>query len=226
MKHLAISLSQFESPTTHVQDLEQWDLSGDLAARWLDGLRKEVSNRTVFDLCAGNGILGLGALAIGASSVVLVDIDHERSRCSVRNAGRLNAKVIQISSSWEELGLRPEIQNLEEGAVVVATCHIDQPAEWTSDSSVVIMNPPFGTSIRGSDRIPIEAACAMKPRLIEIMHSRQANHVESLILSNGYSTERRFNAKFELPRQADYHNSERSQTDVSVWRCMPQKSML
>ncbi|GEM_PF-3141401 len=191
----------------------------------MDGIREDIEGRTVFDLCAGNGILGLGSLTIGSSSVVLVETDSERSRCSARNAAQMNAKVIEISTTWNELGTNPVVQDIEEGTVVVATCHIGGPAEWTMNESVVLMNPPFGTVIRGSDRAPIEAACAIEPRIIEIMHSRQATHLETLMESGGYSAERRFNAEFDLPRQADHHVSERGHTDVSVWRCVPQRSM-
>ena len=184
-----------------------------------------IEGRTVFDLCAGNGILGLGALAIGSSNVILVETDPERSRCSTINAEKVSGKVSEIRTTWSELGTNPVVQDMEEGAVVVATCHIDGPAEWTMNESVVLMNPPFGTVIRGSDRAPIEAACAMEPRMIEIMHSRQSTHLKALMEAGGYLSERRFNAEFDLPRQAEHHVSERSYTDVSVWRCVPQRSM-
>ena len=185
-----------------------------------------IQGRTVFDLCAGNGILGLGALKIGSSSVVLVETDSERSRCSARNAEKVSEKVIQIHTTWDQLGTHPAVQDIDEGTVIVATCHIDGPADWTMNEALVLMNPPFGTVIKGSDRVPIKAACAMKPRIIEIMHSRHATHLRPLMESGGYIVERRFNAEFDLPRQAEHHVSERSHTDVSVWRCVPQRSML
>ena len=185
-----------------------------------------IQGRMVFDLCAGNGILGLGALKIGSSSVVLVETDPERSRCSARNAEKMSEKVREIETTWRQLGTHPVIQEIEEGSVIVATCHIDGPAVWTMNEAVVLMNPPFGTVIKGSDRAPIKAAWAMKPRMVEIMHSRHATHLKSLVESSGYLAERRFNAEFDLPRQAEHHVSERSHTDVSVWRCVPQRSML
>ena len=78
-KHLAIRLSKLTAHPCKDVLLEQYATEGDLAAYWmlavdqLDGFEGKV----VVDLGAGNGILGIGALLLGAAQVVFVETDEE-----------------------------------------------------------------------------------------------------------------------------------------------------
>ena len=59
-------------------ELEQYTTDGDLAARWLADISAFddlTEGCTVADLGAGNGVLGLGALAMGAGRAILVEAD-------------------------------------------------------------------------------------------------------------------------------------------------------
>ena len=61
-KHLAIELSKLEPHPCNSVELEQYATEGDLAAFWLLAIDQldNLENKSVLDLGAGNGILGLG----------------------------------------------------------------------------------------------------------------------------------------------------------------------
>ena len=81
-------LSGLEQTQSQSVNLEQYSTDGDLAARWLT----DISNfgdlkegYSVADLGAGNGILGLGAMLLGASRVTLIEIDQAACETAKNN---------------------------------------------------------------------------------------------------------------------------------------------
>ena len=125
-KHLAMNLSKLQPhPCTDVL-LEQYATEGDLAAYWLlavdqlDGFE----GKTVLDLGAGNGVLGLGALMLGAAKVVLVETDADALDVLRQNVNGLGPALAQRA------------------VVKQATLGIDEIANEGVD--IVMMNPPWG----------------------------------------------------------------------------------
>ena len=91
-KHLAMALSKLTPHPCADVSLEQYATEGDLAAYWmlavdqLDGLE----GRRVVDLGAGNGILGIAALMLGAEHVVFVEVDDDAETVLQRNINGLD----------------------------------------------------------------------------------------------------------------------------------------
>ena len=89
-------------PLSHPCDsveLEQYATDGDLAARWLADIAAfgDLSEGCkVADLGAGNGVLGLGALAMGAGRAILVEADE--AACDVAKS---NAESMGFADSVE-----------------------------------------------------------------------------------------------------------------------------
>ena len=82
-------LSGLEQIQSQSVDLEQYSTDGDLAARWLT----DISNFgdlqegcSVADLGTGNGVLGLGAIALGAGRIVLIEVDRAACETAQHNA--------------------------------------------------------------------------------------------------------------------------------------------
>ena len=69
-------------------ELEQYATDGDLAARWLTDISTFGDLHegcSVVDLGAGNGALGLGAMALGAGGAILIESDAEACQIAESN---------------------------------------------------------------------------------------------------------------------------------------------
>lgn len=62
----------------------------------------ELAGRTVLDVGCGSGILGLSAIALGASQAICVDVDQEAIDVTVENAAR-NALSARVDASTTDL---------------------------------------------------------------------------------------------------------------------------
>ncbi len=130
-KHLAISLSKLAPHPCENVGLEQYATEGDLASYWmlavdeLDGFEE----KSVADMGAGNGILGIAALLLGAARVVFVETDPSAITVLEDN----------IASLHTDLQAKAE--------VVCATVGVDDvPLDGVD---IIVMNPPWGVSEKG-----------------------------------------------------------------------------
>ena len=92
VRRLAILLSGLEQTQSPLVELEQYSTDGDLAARWLTDISTFGDLHegcTVADLGAGNGVLGLGAMALGAGRTVLIDSDQNACYTAQSNAEKM-----------------------------------------------------------------------------------------------------------------------------------------
>ena len=194
-------LSGLEQLQSQSVELEQYTTDGDLAARWLADIAAfgDLSEDcTVVDLGAGNGVLGLGALAMGAGRAALVEADQ--AACDVAKS---NAESIGFADSVE---------------VIQATLGSD-PVDLGS-ADVVISNPPWGRQTHRADRPFLEAMIdAAAPA--HLLHSAEATHIQPLFENAGWSTERYGDADFALPAAYSHHSRKRGRTRAAFWRLTP-----
>ena len=182
-------------------ELEQYTTEGDLAARWLADIAAFgdlTEGRTVADLGAGNGILGLGALAMGAGRATLVEADQ--AAC---DAAKSNAESMGFSDSVE---------------VIQATLGSDKVDLRSAD--VVISNPPWGRQTPKADRPFLEAMIAADAPS-HLLHSAEATHIQPLFEDAGWSAERYGEADFALPAAYSHHSRKRGRTRAAFWRLVP-----
>ena len=201
VRRLAMMLSGLEQLQCPSVELEQYATDGDLAARWLTDISTfgdlHQESRVV-DLGSGNGILGLGALALGARSVILVDSD--KSACDVSQ------------SNAEKMGF------IDSTIVIQARIGIDPIGLASAD--VVISNPPWGRQSPKADRPFLDEI--LSNRLpTHLMHSAEASHIEPLFESQGWFVERYGEADFSLPAAYSHHSRQRGKTRAAFWRLTP-----
>ena len=199
-KHLAIKLSKLTPHPCENVALEQYATEGDLASYWmlavdqLDGFERS----TVVDMGAGNGILGIGALLLGASEVVFVESDPTA----------LEALEANIDSLDDELRARARIPP--------ATVGLDEvPLEGVD---IIVMNPPWGVQREKADRPFLEAAFASKATSIHVLHSDRATHLEPMAKEHGWWAETVLRTEFRLPATYEHHAQRKGKTDVKCWR--------
>ena len=196
---LLSGLEQLQSPSV---ELEQYAIDGDLAARWLTDISTfgDLHNGCrVADLGAGNGVLGLGALALGAGWATLVEADQ--TACDTAQS---NAENMGFSDSVEMI-------HVSIGA-----------APFELDSfDVVISNPPWGRQSPKADRPFLDAILAARVSS-HLMHSAEATHIEPLFEEHGWFVERYGEADFSLPAKYSHHSRQRGKTRAAFWRLTPQ----
>ena len=201
VRRLAIQLSKLKPHPSKSVDLEQYSIDGNLAARWLadiSGFGDLHADYSIADLGTGNGILGLGALAMGARKALLVEADHAACEIAKSNA--------------ESLGVLNSVE------VIRATIGSD-PVDL-GQVDLVISNPPWGYQTPKADRPFLEAilaACVTS----HLMHSAKATHIQPFFKEAGWTVERYGEADFALPAAYDHHSRARGRTRASFWRLTP-----
>ncbi|MEE3113828.1 MAG: methyltransferase [Candidatus Thermoplasmatota archaeon] len=201
VRRLAMLLSSLSGHPSGSVELEQYTTDGDLAARWLADIATYgdlTEGCTVADLGAGNGVLGLGALAMGAGWAMLVEADQ--AACDV------------AKSNAESMGFAESVE------VIHATLGSD-PVDLGS-ADVVISNPPWGRQTLGADRPFLEAILSTGAPA-HLLHSAEATHLRPLFEDAGWSTERYGEADFALPAAYSHHSRQRGRTRAAFWRLAP-----
>ena len=126
-KHLAIELSKLTPHPQHSANLEQYATEGDLAAFFVLAVDQldSLTNKTLVDIGAGNGILGIGCGIVGASNVVLIEADSTVAKVAIQNSTKVMAKYsVNINTINCMIGVD------------------ESPKKFPCD--IVIMNPPWG----------------------------------------------------------------------------------
>ena len=199
-KHLAIKLSKLAPHPCKDVSLEQYATEGDLASYWmlavdeLDGFEQS----TVVDMGAGNGILGIGALLLGASKVIFVETDP----------AALDTIETNIDALEKDLRGRAELWP--------ATVGLDElPLDGVD---IIVMNPPWGVQREKADRVFLEAAFGSKAASIHVLHSDKATHLEPMAREQGWWAEVVLRTEFRLPPTYAHHAQRKGKTDVKCWR--------
>jgi len=198
---MAMFLSGLEPHPSNSVELEQYTTEGDLSVRWLSDIvafGDLAEGCTVADLGAGNGVLGLGALAMGAGRALLVEADQ--TACDV---AMLNAESMGFADSVE---------------LIQGTLGSD-PVDLSS-VDVIISNPPWGRQTPRADRPFLEAMIAAETPA-HLLHSAEASHIRPLFEEAGWSTERYGEADFALPAAYSHHSRQRGRTRAAFWRLAP-----
>tara|TARA_Y100001980_G_C14485470_1_gene263285 strand:- start:38 stop:691 length:654 start_codon:yes stop_codon:yes gene_type:complete len=199
-KHLAMKLSRLSPHPCREVALEQYATEGDLAAYWLLAIDQldGIEGKVVADLGAGNGILGIGALLLGAKHVLFVEADEDAMAVLKTNLASLD----------EKYSSRAELQNASIGRDEI-------PLNGTD---LVVMNPPWGVQKARADRPFLETAFASPADAVHLLHSDGARHLEALANERGWSGEAVLRTEFRLPPTYAHHAQRKGTTDVKCWR--------
>ena len=181
--------------------MEQYATEGDLAAFWILAIDQldNLENKTVVDLGAGNGILGLGTAYLGASKVTLIEADEEACMVLKQNSQRI-------------------IEEFETQIITIHALIGSQLVELSGQTDIVVMNPPWGFQTEKADRPLLELAFSLDATAIYVLHSAKAKHMEAMAKDFGYEGEIVFETNFRLPPMYSHHSKKKSTTDARCWR--------
>jgi len=196
---LAIVLSQlkgFENPK--VRD-EQYLVDSEIAAGvlWEAFLCGNIEKKQVADLGCGTGLLGLGALLLGASTVFFVDRDGDALRAAEFNLSTIKSRFFVP------------------GKAVFRHQDIEQ---FDEKADTVIQNPPFGTQQMHADKAFLEKAFETAPMVYTFHKTSTAAFVQKTAEKHGFQISRQYDFAFPLKATQPFHRRRIHRIGVSCIR--------
>lgn len=192
-KELAIILSKLDSSKDKQVKLEQYQTDSEIASEvlWNAFMLGDIKDKVIADFGCGNGILGIGALVLGASKAVLVDID----RNSIETAG-LNLKNLKLKALLENSDI----------------------AKVKGRFDIVLQNPPFGTKTEHADKEFLLKAMESADVVYSFHKSSTESFVKAIANDNGFSITHKWLFKFPIKHSFEFHRKKVAYVDVGVYR--------
>ncbi len=192
-KQLSIKLSRLKKAENFNIGLEQYQTEGDLAAEilWLAYQKGDIEDKAIADLGCGNGILGIGALILGAKFVYFLDADENAIEITKKNLDELGLKNYKlINSDVNEFNFRVD---------------------------TVIMNPPFGVQKRKADKKFLETAIRVSNKVYSIHKIESKKFIEKLCNDYDFIVEDIIFKRFFIKKTYRFHTKRRHSVDVGIW---------
>jgi len=197
-KQLAILLSKLELFENPEIKQEQYSTDPDIAADvlWNAFMLGEVRGKTIADLGCGTGILGLGALILGAERVLFVDSDLRALKTAKNSYLRLKNEFLLEKAEFYEKNV----------------------SDFNAKVDVVIQNPPFGTKKEHADREFLDTAL----RTAQVVYSFHKESTESFVRAftddKNAEITHHWTYRFPLKQTQSFHKKRIHRIDVGVWR--------
>ncbi len=191
---LAITLSRLEGFGAPDLRLEQYPTDSEVAAAVLSFARDlgDIEGKAVADLGSGTGVLGIGALLLGAKFVHFVDRDAKACRICEDNLKSLGLKSYSVENQ--------------------------QVTEFDAEVDTVVQNPPFGAQRRHADREFLEKAM-QKGRVVYTIHNANSEgFVSSLAKDFGFEVTHTWNFEMPLKKSFDHQTRRLHRIRVACWR--------
>jgi putative methylase len=201
---LAIALSRLKSFEKPKAKEEQYLTEPEIAAEllWLMKMRGELDDKTIADLGSGTGILGLGALMLGARKVFLVDKDKEAMDIAKQNHRQLEKEGYKLGK-----------------AVFI----LSDIAEFSEKADAAVENPPFGTRESHADRAFLEKAFSTADVVYSFHKSSTEKFVSAFAEDSGFDVHERIKMDFPLKAAHDFHTRKIHRIDVTLFRLEKKK---
>ncbi len=189
-KHLEMLLEQLSGFKSPKPEREQYATPATVAAELLHFafMRGDIKD-TVYDLGCGSGILAIGTKLLGAEKVIGFDDDIDVLETARANAKRLGADVEFVCSRIDE---------------VCGKAH------------TVVMNPPFGAQVKGSDRPFLRKALELSSVVYSIHNAGSTEFIKKFI-SPSVITEHKL-IDFPIKRIFRFHTKEIQVIKVEIYR--------
>jgi putative methylase len=194
---LKIQLSKLKGFEHPKPELEQYVTPGDIAADvlWNAFMLDDVEDKIVLDPCCGTGVLGIGALLLGAKFVYFNDYDTDA-----------------IDVLKKNLKLFPEF----DGKYSIMKEEVPGPRLEKID--VIIQNPPFGTKIKHADKMFLEFGFNLSPIIYSLHKVESQKFIDKLSKDNGFSVTHMWLYDFELPMTMQFHKKKLERIRVACFR--------
>ncbi len=202
-KDLAVFLSKLKTFSKPNQQFEQYSTDSETAASllWQAYLAENITDKYVLDLGAGTGILGIGALLLGASHVEFIEMD-----ATVYTALKENLAI--LTEHWEiDITGKWTFTNNN-----ISTC-----GKTMREDAVVVMNPPFGTQMKHADKLFLTAATKMAPIIYTMHKTTTRNFVQAFTADNNLIISWHENVSYPLKNTLGHHKKRLERIQVTLF---------
>ncbi|MBR9683811.1 methyltransferase [Candidatus Woesearchaeota archaeon] len=197
-KDLAVILGRLKGFSEPSWELEQYATPSEIAADWLwqAALKGDLAGKVILDAASGPGILGVGALLMGAQKVFFVDKSKEAMDICREN-------YASIEGDYE----------IGSGEFIVGNISI-----FDSEIDTVLENPPFGTKEKHVDKLFLEKAFEVS-MVVWSMHKTVTKvFVEAICKDHDFTITDRFDYLFPIKAAFKWHEKPVKNVEVSLWR--------
>lgn len=196
---LAIALSRLEGFKEPKVRVEQYNVDSEIGAfvLWNGLLKGDIRQKVSVDLGCGTGILGIGALLLGAKKVFFVDSD----------SSALETAMNSFKKVEREFSIK--------GHAVFVCKDVEK---FSEKCDTVIENPPFGVKVRHADRIFLKKAFGTGDVIYSFHKSESKKFIERFSIKNGFEITDVWDFKFPLKASYKFHTRQIKYIDVSCFR--------
>ncbi len=189
---LAITLSKLKVFDSAKVKLEQYPTDSEVAADvlWNAFMQGDIGNKIIADLGAGTGVLGIGALILGAKKVYFVEKDKD---------------VIKL--------LKENLQDIDNYEIINSDI-----SEFNKKVDVVIQNPPFGTKEKHADKLFLEKAFSISDVVYSFHKTVTKNFVRAVADDFNFKIKEEILFAFPLKAAMKYHKKRIERIEVSCFR--------
>ena len=196
-KQLAIVLSKLEGFREAKVRVEQYTTDSEIAADllWNASILGDIEEKVIVDLGAGTGILGIGALLIGAKQVLFIESEN-----SALEIAKENLELVKHLIKGKSEFILKDIINFNQKA------------------DVVIQNPPFGTKSEHADKIFLEKAFETASIIYSFHKVSTDSFIEAFSRDKGFEITHFWQYKFPIKASFDFHTKKIHRIDVGLYR--------
>jgi putative methylase len=198
-KDLSILLSKLKTFDSPDANLEQYNTDSDIAssALWFVDMKEGFSDKVVADLGCGTGILGIGALALGAKKVFFVDIDKKAIGFLKQNL-KFVQKALKRKFNYKILDSDIKF--------------------FVEDVDMVVENPPFGVQKNHTDRIFLLKAMSASPLIYSFHKLESDRFISQISKDHGFGSKLVMDFNFPIKKTMHFHDKKVHFVDVGLWR--------
>lgn len=205
-KDLEVVLSKLKVFEEAKVKSEQYPTEPSIAAEvlWSAYFKDQIEGKILVDLGCGTGILGLGALLLGAKKVFLIDNDEEALETAKSNLGYLKSEEFSLGKA---IFISKDIKDLK----------LEDIGLDGEKADIVIENPPFGVKNKHADRMFLEKAFEISYIIYTFHKIESMKFIESFSKDNGFEIIQYFGFKFPLKQTMRFHSKRIKYIDVGCW---------